>query len=119
MTEHARYPFFPDNIQFWYETKRAFGASSYGASEFGEVMATVSRIASGDGDSWYKEWNAAAERVFAEAEAHPAPAHRVSARDSYLRAATYFRASEFFLHGNPDDPRIHSAYRKSIRAYTS
>jgi hypothetical protein len=27
-------PIFPNNIQFWYETKRAFGASSYGASEF-------------------------------------------------------------------------------------
>ena len=32
MPEHARYPFFPENVQFWYETKRAFGASSYGAS---------------------------------------------------------------------------------------
>jgi hypothetical protein len=37
-TEHAKYPLFPDNIHFWYETKRAFGASSYGASECGEVM---------------------------------------------------------------------------------
>jgi hypothetical protein len=35
MTEHAKYPFFPDNIQFWYETKRAFGAISYRATEFG------------------------------------------------------------------------------------
>jgi hypothetical protein len=41
-------PIFPDNIQFWYETKRTFGAASYGASEFGEVLATVSRITSGD-----------------------------------------------------------------------
>jgi hypothetical protein len=55
MPEHAKYPFFPDNVQFWYETKRAFGASSYGASEFGEVMATASRITSGDNDSWYNE----------------------------------------------------------------
>ena len=38
MTEDAKYPFFHDDIQFWYETKRAFGVSSYGASEFGEVM---------------------------------------------------------------------------------
>jgi hypothetical protein len=38
MTE-SKPPFFPDNIQFWYETKRAFGAGSYGGSEFGEVMA--------------------------------------------------------------------------------
>jgi hypothetical protein len=54
---------FPDNIQFWYETKRAFGAASYGASEFGEVLATVYRITSGDFDSWYSEWNATAKRI--------------------------------------------------------
>jgi hypothetical protein len=59
----ANYPFFPDDIQFWYETKRAFGTSSYGGSDFGEVMATVSRITSGDADSWYTEWTATAERV--------------------------------------------------------
>jgi pimeloyl-ACP methyl ester carboxylesterase len=108
---------FPDNIQFWYEAKRAFGASSYGASEFGEVLATVNRITSGDAASWYEEWDATAARVFAEAEAQKTAGHRVSARDGYLRATTYFRASEFFLHGNPDDPRIYSAYKKSIGAY--
>jgi pimeloyl-ACP methyl ester carboxylesterase len=117
--DSSRYPFFPENIQFWYEAKRAFGASSYGASEFGEVMATVGRIASGDNDSWYNEWNSTAERVFAEAEAQGAAGHRVSARDGYLRATTYFRTSEFFLHGNPNDPRINDAYRKSIAAYKS
>src|SRR3984885_1424479 len=117
MFEHTKYPFFADNIQFWYETKRAFGASSYGASEFGEVMATVNRITSGNFDSWYNEWNAIGERIFAEAEAQLSAGHRISARDSYLRATTYFRASEFFLHGNPEDPRIYSAYRKSIQAY--
>jgi pimeloyl-ACP methyl ester carboxylesterase len=117
MPELARFPFFPDNIQFWFETKRVFGASSYGASEFGEVMATVGRIASGDGDSWFTAWNTTAERVLAEAEAQLAAGHRISARDGYLRATTYFRTSEFFLHGHPEDPRIDSAYQKSIQAY--
>ena len=119
MPEHARYPFFADNIQFWYEARRAFGASSYGASEFGEVMATVIRITSGDNDSWYREWNETAERVFVEAEAQFAAGHRISARDGYLRATTYFRTSEFFLHSNPNDPRIDSAWKKSIGAYKS
>src|SRR5580700_2100171 len=119
MPEHARYPFFPENVQFWYETKRAFGASSYGARKFGEVMTTVDRITSGDNDSWYNEWNATAERVFAEAEAQLADGHLISARDSFLRATTYFRGSEFFLHSNPTDPRIDSAYKKSILAYKS
>src|SRR5271168_3353316 len=114
MASSAKPPLFPDNIQFWFETKRAFGASSYGGSEFGEVLATVSRIVSGDFDSWYNEWNATAERIAAEAAQQLANGHRVSARDSFLRATTYYRASEFFLHGNPSDPRIASAYRNSV-----
>ncbi|MDQ2714600.1 MAG: alpha/beta fold hydrolase [Chloroflexota bacterium] len=31
---------------------------------------------------------------------------RVSARESYLRASNYYRTAEFFLHGDPHDPRI-------------
>jgi pimeloyl-ACP methyl ester carboxylesterase len=110
-------PFFPDDIQFWFETKRAFGASSYGGSEFGEVMATVNRIIPGDFDSWYDAWNETADRVAAEATGQLSRGHRISARDGFLRASTYYRTSEFFLHGNPDDPRINTAYEKSIHAY--
>jgi predicted alpha/beta-fold hydrolase len=80
-------------------------------------LATASRIISGDFDSWYKEWNALAEKVSSEAEDQLVGNHLISARDSFLRASTYYRTSEFFLHGNPDDPRINSAYQKSIRAY--
>jgi len=60
-------PLFPDNAQFWYETRRAFGAAGYGASEFGEVLVTAGRIKSGDFDSWYEEWNRTAEKVAQEA----------------------------------------------------
>jgi Esterase FrsA-like len=108
---------FPDNIQFWYEIKRAFGSSSYGGSEFGEVLATTARIISGDFDSWYREWNSTAERLSVEAAVQLARGHRISARDGFLRAATYYRTSEFFLHGNPHDQRITSAYQKSVQAY--
>jgi len=110
-------PLFPDNAQFWYEARRAFGAASYGASEFGEVLVTAGRIKSGDYDSWYEEWNRTAEKVAQEAADQLARGHRISARDSFLRAATYYCASEFFLHGNPRDPRITSAYQKSVECY--
>ena len=76
-----KYPFFPDNIEFWFEAKRAFGASSYGGSEFGEVMASLNRIRSSDYEGWYNDWNATAERIFAEADSQRAAGHRVSARD--------------------------------------
>jgi hypothetical protein len=46
-------PLFPTDVQFWYETQRAFGAVEYGGALFGEVLAATSRIAPGDYDSWY------------------------------------------------------------------
>ena len=42
---------------------------------------------------------------------------RVSARDSFLRASNYYRASEFFLHGQPKDPRVQRAYQRSVALY--
>jgi dienelactone hydrolase len=52
-----------------------------------------------------------------EADQQLARGHRISARDSFLTATTYYRGSEFFLHGKPSDPRIYSAYQKSVQCY--
>ncbi|GAA3574355.1 alpha/beta fold hydrolase [Amycolatopsis ultiminotia] len=104
---------FEDDAQFWFETQRMFGHISYGGAEFGEVVVTASRIEPGDYDSWHDAWLSTAERLAGEA----ATAHPISARDAYLRASTYYRAAEFFLHGNPDDPRIDYAYDRSVECF--
>ena len=57
VVSESKPPLFPDDAQFWYEARRAFGAASHGASDFGEVLVTAGRIRSGDFDSWYEEWN--------------------------------------------------------------
>lgn len=110
-------PLFPTDVQFWFETQRAFGAAEYGGALFGEVLAAASRIAPGDYDSWYQAYNDLADRIAKEAAGQLARGHRVSARDGFLRAATYYQASEFFLHGNPKDARIARAYRLSTDCY--
>jgi dienelactone hydrolase len=56
---------------------------------------------------------ATADWVSAEAEKMLAEGHRISARDGLMRANNYYRAAEFFLHGNPDDPRIDHAYNRA------
>ena len=117
VVSESKPPLFPDNAQFWYEARRAFGAASHGASDFGEVLVTAGRIRSGDFDSWYEEWNRTAGKVEREAADQLARGHHISARDSFLRAATYYCNSEFFLHDNPSDPRITSAYQKSVECY--
>ena len=57
------------------------------------------------------------DRAAAEADAQLKPGHRVSARDNYLRACNYHRSSEFFLHANPDDPRMARAFERSVARY--
>lgn len=109
--------FFPDDVTFWFETLRSMGHIAYGGADLGEVLRTADRITAGDYDSWYEQWFATAERLCRVAsDARQAGSH-VTARDSYLRASNYYRTAEFFLHGNPGDPRILTTYDKSIAAY--
>jgi alpha-beta hydrolase superfamily lysophospholipase len=108
---------FKDDPEFWFETTRLFGAAEYGAALFGEVIAIAKQIKSGDYDSWYDGNNAFADRLSAEADAQYKKGHRISARDNYLRACSYYRSAEFFLHGNPADPRIKRAFERTTACY--
>ncbi|MDV3130314.1 alpha/beta hydrolase [Mycobacterium sp. 21AC1] len=108
--------FFHEDPQFDFEFIRTMGQTSYGAAEFGECLATASRIVEGDYDSWHAEWYDTAQWVFERSTAAEAR-HPVSARDGYLRAANYFRTAEFFLHGNPEDPRIRATSALSVDSF--
>ena len=108
---------FKEDPQFWYETVRMFGAAEYGGALFGEVMAIARQIEPGNYDSWYDAHRTFADRLAAEAEAQLKQGHRISARDNYLRACNYHRSSEFFLHANPDDPRMARAFERSVACY--
>ncbi|MER8188640.1 alpha/beta fold hydrolase [Kitasatospora sp. NPDC094015] len=108
---------FPNNTQFWYETLRSMSHIAYGGADFGEVVATGERIVEGDYDSWHTEWLATADRVAEEAERALKAGHKVSARDGFLRASNYYRSAEFFLHGNPCDPRHDHAYDRSVACF--
>ena len=66
-TPERKPPLFPTDVQFWYETQRAFGAVEYGGALFGEVLAMSSRIAPGDYDGWYEAYNGFADRIAKEA----------------------------------------------------
>jgi pimeloyl-ACP methyl ester carboxylesterase len=104
---------FEEDAQFWFETLRLFGHAAYGGSDFGEVVAAASAVTAGDYDSWHDAYRAMADRLYAEA----ADAGPVTARDLLLRASTYYFSSEFFLHGNPADPRIAAAYDRSVECF--
>lgn len=109
--------FFPEDTQFWYETLRTLGHITYGGADFGEAVATTHRIKAGDYDSWHDEWLTTADRVAAQARSSLAGGHPVSARDAFLRASNYYRNAEFFLHGDPADPRVTHAYDLQVECF--
>jgi pimeloyl-ACP methyl ester carboxylesterase len=108
---------FADDTSFWFETLRVLGATTYGGADIGEVLTTAQAITAGDYDSWYDQWLATADWVAVEAEKAHAAGHLVSARDGLLRASNYYRSADFYLHGNPDDPRISHAYTRARECF--
>ena len=55
---------------------RALAYAIYGGADFGECTTTAGRVAIGDADSWYREWNETADRVFAIGEASEAKGYK-------------------------------------------
>jgi pimeloyl-ACP methyl ester carboxylesterase len=102
---------------FAFEFVRNLGFMYYGGADLGEMIATAEQITEGDFESWYEGWHKRAQRTLSRADADFAAGHLVSARESYLRASTYFRMAEFYLHGDPGDVRILGESRASQQAY--
>ena len=92
------------------------GASTHGGAEVGEAFYAASQIKEGDVDSWIDAWTALADRVAIRAETSREGGHRVSARESYLRAYTYHRAPLMFISPLDEARRYRERYRRA-RAY--
>ncbi|SEV92395.1 alpha/beta hydrolase [Luteibacter sp. 329MFSha] len=102
---------------FAFEFVRNLGFTYYGGADIGEMMATAAEITEGDFESWFTAWDKRAKKLLARADDYLAGGHAVSAREAYLRASTYFRMGEFYLHGDPSDPRILESAHASQRTY--
>ena len=105
------------NDSFAFELVRNLGFAYYGGADLGEIVNTADQITEGDFESWFAGWDKRAQRVLSQAEGCAKAGHGVSAREAYLRASTYFRMAEFYLHGEPSDPRILTESRASASAY--
>jgi dienelactone hydrolase len=103
---------------------RALFHTSYGGADFGECEQTIGRIKDGSSDDWYREWTETAHALSESADASAAAGHRASAREAYLRAATYYRTAYYPLFGAPVDDRLRfgferesTALRKAVSLY--
>lgn len=102
-------------------TRAMLGRVHVGAADTGEVLATIDRIVDGDVVSWVTEWEALADRIAAIGDECLRRGHRISARNTFVRAATYYTPVVLMVDGL-DDPdsvltRAFAAYRRCWEHY--
>jgi pimeloyl-ACP methyl ester carboxylesterase len=99
---------------------RTLFLTTYGGADFGECLTTMQRIGDdGDAAAWYREWTATGDRLAGAARESEDAGHVVSAREAYLRAATYYRTSYQPLYGAPVDSRLVAAFERESEALES
>lgn len=84
---------------FNFEFLLALGSTFEQAADIGECFAAASHIADGDFASWCAAWLAMGDRLKANALESDANGHRVSAREAYLRASTYYSMATWLALG--------------------
>lgn len=105
----------PDTT-FNYELLRVLGSARYFGADIAEVLKVAQEIIPGDFESWSAKFQSLAEWALSTID-DKKPYDQVTLRDIYFRASSYFRAADFFLHGNPDDPRINSLWAKQTECF--
>ncbi len=106
-----------DDPSYDYELKRAMSYAVSGGADINECLSAAQGIIQGRGDTWYQAWHGQAVRLDDLAAKALAQGLKASAREAWLRASNYHRSAEFFLHGNPQDPRIMASWLASRRAF--
>jgi dienelactone hydrolase len=101
---------------FQYELLRVLGLSRDRGADIGEVLGIAPRIVPGNFESWYEQFNELADHVRSSVESQ-SERHPVSLRNAMFRAANYYRAADFFLHGKPQDPRISEIWKKATACF--
>src|ERR687894_2135237 len=95
----------------------AVRALSLDGCPLGEVSATTAQIEEGDRDGWYEQWTATADRIVALGDESASAGHAVSARDTYLRASSYYRTAYLPQYGSPVDTRLVQAFDKETTIF--
>ncbi|KND86430.1 2,6-dihydropseudooxynicotine hydrolase [Tolypocladium ophioglossoides CBS 100239] len=88
-------------------------SNNFGANT-GEILRAASQIKPSDFESWHREFKFLADGIHDKAVAINATRFPVSAREAYFRSASYYRAADFFLHGNTSDTRIYSLWNSAL-----
>jgi hypothetical protein len=93
----------PSEPELSFQFSRALGAAQEGASLISECFLAASRMTPGDTESWYREWRVLGEKSERRAIEAFSRSNVRTAMSNWLRAANYYRSSEFYL--SHDDAR--------------
>jgi alpha-beta hydrolase superfamily lysophospholipase len=100
-----------DNQLLWF-----LGHATTGMSDIGECLETAKRIQAGEEKSWFDAWLQTAERVHRFADVAQSKGHAVSAGETYMRAANYYRAATMH-YTDRSDPRLFEATRRASATF--
>lgn len=113
----SRYSLFFRGHTMDYNTQCLLGYASGQGAAIGEALAAMSAVKERDLETWIRAWAELAERVEDRAASQLAAGHRVSARESYLRACTYHRAGTFAIAER--DPRMRHRTHRLTACFSS
>ena len=85
-----------------FQLLRSLGADAAGGGTPGEIFLAAKKIESGNPVSWSAAFLALGEKLEADGKARLERGHTISAGESLLRAASYYRAAEYY--GDPLSP---------------
>lgn len=105
------------NEAFDFQLMRWLSQTTYSGAEIGECISTAHLIQDGDNESWLREWEKTAHRVEGIARECLSQGHKVSAREAFLRATTYYEAA--FFYASDKDPRKFELYRHHQECFQS
>ena len=103
--------------EFAFVLESFLGLANGGGASSGEILRAASQIHPGEFESFYEEFKFLADQMYALGNTSDARKHPVSVRNAMFRASSYYRAADFFLHGNQSDPRIYSLWDSQTEAF--
>lgn len=84
---------------FNFETIRIIGTSGYGGAELAECLEAIGEIRDNDAASWHSAWAKQAKRAEEFAKEALSSGQHDAAKNAYLRASNYTRASAYMMTG--------------------
>lgn len=94
--ETIGFAMWPENPNWSFQFQRLAVQAYTQGTDFAEFYLALRHVKAGDVEAWYQALNALAAKLEKEADQAFNEGHKITAREKWLRANNYYRASGFF-----------------------